>query len=59
MKRPWYRKKRTWVTAIMILYVISKIYVSFTQSKIDDDLPDRVRDVLLRLVMIDPNAGIS
>lgn len=50
-------KKRYIVAGIAVIYVGLKIWTSFTVNTNDDDLPDRVKDVLLRMVFINPTEG--
>ena len=45
-------KKRHIIILLMVLYVVSKVYVSYTVNPNDDDLPDRVKDIVLRVAMI-------
>lgn len=54
MKLP---KKRYIAAALMSIYVISKVIVSFTQNPNDDDIPDRIKDIVMRIAMLDNNQG--
>jgi len=38
------------VLVVMIMYVIFKVYVLETPSKLDDDIPEQIRDALLLIV---------
>ncbi len=45
-------KKRYILLAITIIYCIAKIYVSYTPNPNDDNIPDNLRDVALRIFQV-------
>jgi hypothetical protein len=49
-----YFKKRYLIASLLTIYVIAKIYVSFTENPNDDDIPDRIKDIVFRVVMVSP-----
>ena len=46
-------KKRYIALIGLVVYVALKVYVSFTVDTNDDNWPDRVKDVLMHVAMID------
>ncbi len=43
-------KKRDMWYLLAIVYLVSKVYVLSTPSPNDDDLPDKVRDAVVRAI---------
>lgn len=48
------KKKRMFLIIFMVIYVVSKVYVSYTANPYDDAIPDRIKDIVLRLAMLNP-----
>ena len=51
-------KKRYIAILGVVIYVALKVYVSYTENPDDDALPDRLRDIVLRVAMLEPNSTI-
>lgn len=49
-------KKRHIAAGLAVLYIISKVIVSFTANPADDDIPDRVKDIVMRIAMVSPDS---
>lgn len=49
-------KKRYIFSAFAALYVVAKVIVSFTANPADDDIPDRVKDIVMRIAMVSPDS---
>lgn len=45
-------KKRYIAILGLIVYIGLKVYVSYTENPNDDDIPDRLRDIVLRIAML-------
>lgn len=43
-------KKRYILAAVAFAYLVAKVYVLQTPSKCDDDLPDRVKSIVLQVL---------
>jgi len=50
--KSWYEKKRMYVLAVVMFYVISKIFVVYTKNPNDDSIPDTTINLLTELMSI-------
>lgn len=44
------KDKKNWLIAGLVLYILAKAFVSYTPSKQDDEIPDRLKDIVLQYV---------
>lgn len=50
-------RKKYIALALMVIYVALKVYVEMTPDHKDDDIPDKLRDIVLRLAFINPDSN--
>lgn len=47
------------VAIILILYIFAKVYVTYTETKADDELPDHLKDIALRVLAVNDEEVIG
>ncbi len=55
--KPNMPQKRYILLLLAVLYVAFKVYVAYTPTPDDDDLPDQLRDVVLKVVSTNAETG--
>lgn len=51
--------QKRYIIVLALLYVISKVYVAYTPTPTDDNIPDNARDVVIKLLATNENQSLQ